>query len=78
MIQSMPGPWRRNPKPDVAVTSLTDRAREAAHAGQVRLIGVVTINPMLEVEFTYAGELDDVKKNLLIAGLTRLIQQVSE
>lgn len=78
MIQSMPSPWRRNPKPDARVVKLTNTADQAAQDGKIRLIAVVTVNPMLEVEFTCAGDLDDVKRNLLIAGLTRLIQQVSE
>jgi len=74
----MPEKWRRNPAPDPSVTKLADAASEAARAGQVRLMGVVTIDPLLKVEFHCAGDLDEVKRNLLIAGLTRLIQQVSE
>lgn len=78
MIKPMPGQWRRNPTPDPSVLKLVNDGSEAAHNGQVRLMGVVTVDPLLHVEYHCAGDLDDVKRNLLIAGLTRLIQQLSE
>lgn len=77
-MQSMPGPWRRNPKPDAAVTKLADTVHEAAGSGQIRLMAVVTINPMLEAEVELAGDLDNVKRDLLIGALTRLILKISE
>lgn len=76
--QTMPGQWRRNPKPDLSVVKLTDAAGDAAHNGRVRLVAIVTVDPLLQVEYHCAGDLDDVKRNLLIAGLTRLVQQLSE
>jgi hypothetical protein len=75
---SMPTQWRNNPKPDESVVALTGAVDEAANAGQVRSVGIVTVNPNLEVEFVSAGELDEVRKNLLISGLTRLIRKLSE
>jgi hypothetical protein len=75
---NMPMQWRKNPRPVVAVAELADTLQEAAHKGQVRAIAVVTINPMLEIEFDCAGDLDDVRKTLLIGGLTRLIKKISE
>lgn len=73
----MPMQWRRNPKPDPEVEKLAKAVSNAASQGQVRVMAVVTINPMLEVEFDCAGELDEVRKTILIGGLTRLIQKIS-
>lgn len=74
-----PVQWRRNgPKPDEAVVKLTVAAADAARRGEVRVTGVVLINPNLDVEFEVAGDLDPVKKTLLIGGLVRLINKISE
>lgn len=73
-----PVQWRRPPKPDERVVKLTKAVDDAAQRGEVRLTGVVLINPMLEVECEIAGDLDPVKKDLLIGGLTRLIRKISE
>lgn len=75
---NMPMQWRKGPRPDESVVALTQAVGDAANRGEVRVIGIVTINPMLEVEFTCAGELDEVRKTLLLGGLTRLIKKISE
>jgi hypothetical protein len=75
---NMPMRWRRELKADPAVASLSEALQEASSRGHVRVLAVVTINPMLDVEFDCAGELDDVRKTLLIGGLTRLIRKISE
>lgn len=75
---NMPMQWRKGPRPDQSVVALTEAVSTAASRGDVRIIGIVTINPMLEVEFTCAGELDEVRKTLLIGGLTRLITKINE
>lgn len=75
---SMPMQWRKGPKPDDSVMALTTAVDAAAHNGQVRVVAIVTVNPMLDVEYTCAGELDEVRKNLLIGGLNRLIRKLSE
>jgi hypothetical protein len=75
---SMPTQWRNNPKPDESVIALTGAVDEASNKGQVRSVAIVTVNPNLEVEFVSAGELDEVRKNLLIAGLNRLIRKLSD
>jgi hypothetical protein len=74
----MPMAWQRGPRPDESVIALTDAVDNAAKLGQVRVIAIVTVDPMLEVEFVCAGEMDDVRKTLLIGGLTRLIRKISE
>lgn len=76
MVQ--PVQWRRSPKPDERVVKLTHAADEAAQRGEVRLAGVVLITPTLEVECEVAGDLDPVKRDLLIGGLVRLIRKISE
>lgn len=73
----MPMQWKRNPKPDPAVVKLTQAVAEASSDGQLRVVAIVTINPNLEVEFDCAGQIDDVRKTLLIGGLTRLIQKIN-
>lgn len=75
---NQPMQWRRNPKPDVAVLKLSKQVIEAAELGQIRAVAVVTVNPMLEVEFDCAGELDEVRKNLLVGALQRLILKISK
>lgn len=75
---NMPVQWKRNPKPDPSVVAFTNAISEAAEKGQVRCMCAVTVNPMLEVEFAFVGELDEVRKTLLIGGLTRLIRKISE
>lgn len=74
----MPMQWRRGPKPDPSVVALTGAVDKAAQDGHVQVVGIVTVNPMLDVEFVCAGELNEVRKNLLISGLTRLVQKLSE
>ena len=75
---SMPMQWRKGPRPDESVVAVADAVANAARAGQIRVVAIVTVNPMLEVEFVNAGELDEVRRNLLIAGLTRLIHKLEQ
>jgi hypothetical protein len=75
-MQTMPMQWRKGPRPDESVVALAKQLPVAAEAGQIRCMAVVTVSPTLEVEFVHAGELDDVRRNLLISGLTRLIRKL--
>jgi len=74
---SIPMRWRRTPTPDPSVVAVTSAVHEGAELGQIRCLCIVTINPNLDVEFTHAGELDEIRKTLLIGGLTRLINKLS-
>lgn len=78
MSQTMPGPWRRNPKPDIEVVKLAASLKSAADGGLARAIAVVSVDPLLQLDCDCAGDLDEVKKNMLIAGLSRLIQKLSK
>lgn len=75
---NQPMQWRRQPKPDVEVLKLAEQVSEAAQLGQIRAIAVATINPTLEIECDCAGDMDPVKKTLLIGALTQLIHKLSK
>lgn len=66
----MPARWRKGPRPDPDVIQLVDKLAEAAREGRVRALVVVTVNPLLEVESAEAGDLENVKKHLLMGGLS--------
>lgn len=72
----MPDRWIRNPRPDPAVLDLIEQLRDAASKGLIRTIGVVTVDPMLNVETNQAGEDDPVRKRMLAAGLIELSQKI--
>lgn len=65
---NQPDKWR-GPRPDPAVIQLIDKLRSAALQGHIRTLVVVTVNPLLEVETLQAGEVDNVRKHLLLGGL---------
>lgn len=70
---TIPAQWQRGgPRPDPKVLELVERLREAAIKGHIRAMTVVTINPLLEVEKAQAGELDNVRRHLMIGGLAVL------
>lgn len=72
----MPAKWTKTPKPDPKVLALIDSLRRAAEAGEIRTLGLVTVNPMLEVETAIAGDDDLVRKRLLAAGLIEISQKL--
>lgn len=69
--------WRRDLKPDPKVMELLDTLVAAAKKGHLRAVAVVTINPHLHVEPAWAGDIDPVRKNLLIGGLTKAAAKLS-
>lgn len=74
----LPAPWKRGPRPDPSVIELLDNLQLAARKGLIRGVAVVTVNPLLEVETAHAGEMDNVKKHLLIGGLTVALAAVQQ
>lgn len=72
----MPEKWTRGYRPDPAVLKVIDDLREAIAKGRVRALGVVTVNPMLDVECRTAGDEEIVRKRLLAAGLIELSQKL--
>lgn len=71
-----PEQWKKGPRPDPSVLELLEALQLAARKGQVRAIAVVTINPLLEVEDHHAGGTDNVKKHLLLGGLSAAAQKL--
>lgn len=72
----IPERWQRGLKPDLKVVSLVSSLHDPAAQGQVRAIGVVTVDPLLNVEFSVAGDIDPVRKRVLAAGLIELSQKL--
>lgn len=78
MDQPTPHRWKRRPRPDPEVLALIEQLREAASIGSVRTLVVVTMNPLLEIESAHAGEVDRVRKLLLMGGLLEASMKVNE
>jgi len=68
----MPEKWGRGYRPDPKVLELIDKVRHAVERGEARAIAVVLITPQLDVEGDVAGDIDQVRKRLLAAGLTEV------
>jgi hypothetical protein len=68
---NVPVQWRKGPRPDPTVIELLNQLTSAARRGQVRAIYIVTVDPLLKTEDFQAGELDDVKRTLLLGGLAQ-------
>lgn len=65
----MPAKWTRGYRPDPAVLKLIEELRLGVEAGQIRALGVVIITPLLDVQGQTAGDIDEVRRRLLAAGL---------
>jgi hypothetical protein len=72
-----PQQWQRALKPDPGVLELLESLTDAARKGHLRALAVVAINPLLELETAHAGTLDNVKRHLLIGGLTEAAQKLT-
>jgi hypothetical protein len=71
-----PAQWKKGPRPDPSVIEFLAQLQEAARKGHIRSIAVITVNPLLEVENAHAGELDNVKRHLLLGGLIALSRNI--
>ncbi len=65
-----------HPKPDGDVIDLLQRALESARKGYVKSVAVVLVNPLHQVETGAAGDLSDVRTNVLLGGLTRAANEL--
>jgi arginase family enzyme len=74
---TLPAQWKKGPRPDPSVVELLDALQEAARKGLIRAVAVVTVNPLLEVETTHAGDMDNVKSNLLCGGLVSAAHKIT-
>lgn len=77
MAGELPDRWKKGPRPDPSVIELLDQLKAAAIDGRIRGLVVVTVNPLLETEEAHAGDLDNVKKHLLMGGLVAAAHKLS-
>jgi hypothetical protein len=70
-MDSLPQQWKRGPRPDPTVIELLNQLSVAARRGQIRAIYIVTVDPLLKTEDFLAGDMDDVKRTLLLGGLAQ-------
>lgn len=75
-MQPVPTQWKKGPRPDPTVIDLLEKLIVVARKGQIRAIGVVTVDPLLQTEPHCAGDMDNVKKHLLAGGLIEASIQV--
>jgi len=71
-----PVQWRRGLRPDDEVIKLIEKTNSAAHKGHVRVIGIATVDPMLEIEILHAGTLDRVRAHMLAAAHMKAAQKL--
>jgi hypothetical protein len=75
---TLPAQWKKGPRPDPSVVELLDSLQEAARKGLIRAVAVVAVNPLLEVETTHAGDMDNVKSHLLCGGLVEAAHKITK
>lgn len=68
--------WRKHPRPDGDVIDLLERVLLAARKGYVKSVAIVAVNPIHQVETGAAGDLSEVRTNVLLGGLTRAANEL--
>jgi hypothetical protein len=68
--------WRKHPKPDADVVDLLERVLVSARKGYVKSVAIVAVNPIHQVETGAAGDLSEVRTNVLLGGLTRAANEL--
>jgi hypothetical protein len=68
--------FRSTARPDVDVVDLLERVLRSARKGHIRSVAVVAVNPVHQVETAAAGDLSEVRTNVLLAGLTRAANEL--
>lgn len=68
--------WKNNPRPDGDVVDLLERALQSARRGFVKSAALVLVNPLHQVETAAAGDLSEVRTNVLLGGLTRAANEL--
>lgn len=68
--------WRKHPLPDGDVIDLLERVLASARKGFVKSVAIVAVNPIHQVETGAAGDLSDVRTNVLLGGLTRAANEL--
>lgn len=68
--------FRTHPTPDGDVIDLLERALISAKKGHVKTVLVVLANPLHQVETAAAGDLSEVRINVMLGGLTRAANEL--
>jgi hypothetical protein len=68
--------WKRQPKPDAEVLDLLERVLASARKGHVKSVAIVAVNPIHQVDTAAAGDLSEVRTNVLLGGLTRAANEL--
>jgi hypothetical protein len=68
--------FRTHPVPDGDVIDLLSRVLASARKGYVKSVAIVAVNPVHQVETGAAGDLSEVRTNVLLGGLTRAANEL--
>lgn len=68
--------FRATPRPDYEVIDLLERVLYSAREGRVRSISLVVVDPIHQAETASAGDLSQLRINVLIGGLSRAAQDL--
>ena len=68
--------FRTHPRPDGEVIDLLERALASARKGYVKTCLVVLADPLHHVETAAAGDLSEVRTNVMLGGLTRAANEL--
>lgn len=68
--------FRESPKPETDVIDLLERVLCSARKGYIKSVAVVAVNPLHQVETGCAGDLTEVRTNVLLGGLTRAANEL--
>jgi len=72
----MPAQFRKALRPNSEVVEKTKAMLRGAEDGRIRTFAIVTVNPLNKAEITCAGDLSDMRKSVLLAGLLKLAIQI--
>lgn len=68
--------WQTHPRADPDVVDFLERVLLSARKGYVKTVAIVAVNPIHQVETGAAGDLSDVRTNVLLGGLTRAANEL--
>jgi hypothetical protein len=70
--------FRTDPLPESGVVELAERILDAARRGKVRTLAAVVVDPVQRADVYIAGELNPIRANALLGGLTRAKSEVQK
>lgn len=68
--------FRTHPLPDGDVIDLLERVLASARKGHIKSVAIVAVNPIHQVETGAAGDLSEVRTNVLLGGLSRAANEL--